>query len=172
MKDIKSVSLVDRRGYLTVALEIGALTPQQFTTSTISNYHWYFVRHCRERKYSNDSTCISFFRWWDGRAGAAEAGGSPWLVQPRAEAGQCDTSVTQVWHQCDTSVTPVWHKCDTSVTQVWHKCDKLLCWCIRWRRRRPGWCWARSSSGPRRPRRGAASRSPAPRSGWDRYLHT
>ena len=33
MKDIKSVSLVDRRGYLTVALEIGALT------STISNYH-------------------------------------------------------------------------------------------------------------------------------------
>ena len=105
MKDIKSVSLVDRRGYLTVALEIGALTPQQFTTSTISNYHWYFVRHCRERKYADDSTCISFFRWWDGRAGAAEAGGSPWLVQPRAEAGQCDTSVTQVWHKCDTSVT-------------------------------------------------------------------
>ena len=97
MKDIKSVSLVDRRGYLTVALEIGALTPQQFTTSTISNYHWYFVRHCRERKYSNNSTCISFFRWWDGRAGAAEAGGSPWLVQPRAEAGQCDTSVTSYY---------------------------------------------------------------------------
>ena len=60
MKDIKSVSLVDRRGYLTVALEIGALTPQQFTSSTLSNYHRYFVRHCRERKYSNDSTLHVF----------------------------------------------------------------------------------------------------------------
>ena len=30
MKDIKSVSLVDRRGYLTVALEIGALIQQLF----------------------------------------------------------------------------------------------------------------------------------------------
>ena len=106
MKDIKSVSLVDRRGYLTVALEIGALTPQQFTTSTISNYQWYFVRHCRERKFSNDST-LHVFPSSDGEMAG--------LVLRKPEG-------LRDWYnlvQKQVSVTPVWHKCDTSVTQVW-----------------------------------------------------
>ena len=96
MKDIKSVSLVDRRGYLTVALEIGALIQQLFW---IINYIYLdIIENENLNEYSDD--CISFFRWWDGRAGAAEAGGSPWLVQPRAEAGQCDIE----WHY-NTSVS-------------------------------------------------------------------
>ena len=82
MKDVRSVSLVDRRGYLTVVLELEGDIPGLVVRKPEGLRDWYNI------------------------------------VQKQV------TSLTQ----------------EVTMTHL----------CLRWRMPRPGWCWALSSSGPRR----------------------
>ena len=102
MKDIKSVSLVDRRGYLTVALEIGALTPQQFSTSTIYRIITDILLDIVEKE--NILMTLHVFPSSDGEM-AGLVLRKPEGLRDWYNLVQKQVSVTQVWHKCDTSVT-------------------------------------------------------------------
>jgi len=100
-------------------------------SSVFSSFVWVHLWTLSSPKWSVNSD----IRLWVTRSDV-------WPVMTTLWEHECDTSVTQVWHEydvsvtqmrhrCDTSVTQVWHecdRCDTSVTQLWHKCDTSVTW--------------------------------------------